>query len=55
MAAIKIDKIAKRYLDASDGIPPHQFVFCLYVAGQLFLSTTQCQQLLEFVLLTLLQ
>lgn len=37
MAAMKIAKIAARYLGASDGIPPHQFVFCLYTAGQLFL------------------
>lgn len=41
MAAIKMNRIANRYLDASDGIPPHQFVFCLYIAGELFLSMRQ--------------
>ena len=39
MAAIKIDRIARRYLDASAGVPPHQFMYCLYVAGQLLLGT----------------
>lgn len=38
MAAMKIDRIAKRFLDASSGIPPHQFALCLYIAGQALLS-----------------
>ena len=29
MASIKIDRIARRFLDASFGIPPHQFALCL--------------------------
>lgn len=38
MASIKMNKIARRYLDASNGIPPHQFVYCLYIAGQFLLG-----------------
>ncbi|EFY94894.1 fungal specific transcription factor domain protein [Metarhizium robertsii] len=45
MAAIKMNRIANRYLDASDGIPPHQFVFCLYIAGELFLSQAAHQSI----------
>ena len=37
MAAMKIDKISRRYLTVSDGIAPHQFAFCLFVAGQVLL------------------
>ncbi|KAJ6785235.1 hypothetical protein PWT90_05113 [Aphanocladium album] len=32
VAAIKIDRIARRFLDASSGIPPHQFALCIYIA-----------------------
>ncbi len=38
MAATKINKIAHRFLNAGDGIPTHQFVYCLHLAGQLFIS-----------------
>lgn len=38
MAAMKIDKISRRYLAASEGIAPHQLAFCLFVAGQVLLG-----------------
>ncbi|UNI13368.1 hypothetical protein JDV02_000118 [Purpureocillium takamizusanense] len=38
MAAMKIDKISRRYLAVSEGIAPHQFTFCLFVAGQVLLA-----------------
>jgi hypothetical protein len=38
MAAIKIDSIANRFLNASAGIPPHQFALCLYIAGKVLLG-----------------
>ncbi|KAJ6447287.1 subtilisin-like protein [Purpureocillium lavendulum] len=38
MAAMKIDKISRRYLAVSEGIAPHQFAFCLFVAGQVLLA-----------------
>ncbi len=38
MAAMKIDKISRRYLAVSEGIAPHQFTFCLFVAGQVLLG-----------------
>ncbi|KAF1734907.1 Transcriptional activator protein acu-15 [Beauveria bassiana] len=37
MAAMKIDRIARRFLEASSGIPPHQFVLCMYIAGKVLL------------------
>ncbi|OAQ58312.1 transcription factor [Pochonia chlamydosporia 170] len=36
MAANKIATIAKCYLDTNNGIPPHQFVLCLYIAGHFY-------------------
>ncbi|OAA38501.1 Transcription factor [Beauveria brongniartii RCEF 3172] len=38
MAAMKIDRIARRFLEASSGIPPHQFVLCMYIAGKVLLQ-----------------
>ncbi|KAM3503578.1 hypothetical protein MY10362_004112 [Beauveria mimosiformis] len=38
MAAMKIDRIARRFLEASSGIPPHQFVLCIYIAGKVLLQ-----------------
>lgn len=55
MAAIKIDKIARRYLDASSGTPPHQFMFCLYLGGQILLSMSYFQNRNFDTLLTRLQ
>ena len=37
MASIKIDRIARRFLDASSGIPPHQFALCMYIAAKVLL------------------
>lgn len=42
MAANKIATIAKCYLDTSNGIPPHQFVLCLYIAGHFYASMRSC-------------
>ncbi|PMB69044.1 hypothetical protein BM221_005630 [Beauveria bassiana] len=39
MAAMKIDRIARRFLEASSGIPPHQFVLCMYIAGKVLLPS----------------
>lgn len=39
MAAIKMNQIARRYLDASNDVPPHQFMYNLYVAGQFLLGS----------------
>ncbi|XWX00266.1 hypothetical protein V2A60_008286 [Cordyceps javanica] len=38
MAAIKIDRIARRFLEASSGIPPHQFALCIYIAAKILLN-----------------
>lgn len=48
MAAMKITKLARRYLDVSDGIPPHQFAFCLFVAGQVLLGRHSTTHLFAF-------
>ncbi|ATY62339.1 C6 transcription [Cordyceps militaris] len=39
MASIKIDRIARRFLDASTGIPPHQFALCIYIAAKALIRT----------------
>ncbi|OAA69343.1 Transcription factor [Akanthomyces lecanii RCEF 1005] len=46
MASIKIDRIARRFLDASFGIPPHQFALCLYIAAKVLLhwNTTRLSE-----------
>ncbi|KID81441.1 Transcription factor, fungi [Metarhizium guizhouense ARSEF 977] len=38
LAAKKIDKLSRRFLGVRQGIAPHQFAFCLFVAGQVLLA-----------------